>query len=193
MEYPYHPLVYGVGYIGEGKYKPTKNNRITKEYSTWNNMLKRCYNKKLQEKLHTYRGCTVCNEWKNFQVFAKWFEGNHVEGFHLDKDLLVNGNKVYSKKTCAFIPQELNKFITNNKSNNTSGHIGVSWNKKMGKWMSNIRDCDTHRYIRLGYFTDPQEASNSYAKARAKMTNRMREKMINEYNITDTRILDAIR
>ena len=44
---PYERRYYGVGYIGEGKYKThDKNGRPTKAYLAWCEMLKRCYGDK---------------------------------------------------------------------------------------------------------------------------------------------------
>ena len=40
---PYERRTYGVGYLGEGKYNPNENSKQTKSYTTWKNMLKRCY------------------------------------------------------------------------------------------------------------------------------------------------------
>ena len=34
--------------------------------------------------------------------------GHYREDWHLDKDLLFKGNKVYSPETCVFIPREIN-------------------------------------------------------------------------------------
>jgi hypothetical protein len=56
---PYDKTVYGVGYLGEGRYKSYMNGKETPQYSTWNRMMQRCYSKKLHERLHTYRGCSV--------------------------------------------------------------------------------------------------------------------------------------
>lgn len=36
---PYHKVVYGVGFIGEGKYKSGANGRNTKQYDLWRAML----------------------------------------------------------------------------------------------------------------------------------------------------------
>ena len=64
---PYHPRVYGIGYIGQGKYT-SKNTKI---YSTWNNMLSRSYSENCHKNQPTYKNVTVCEEWYNFQNFAK--------------------------------------------------------------------------------------------------------------------------
>lgn len=59
----------------------------------------RCYDVKYSKKHPTYKDCTVCEEWHNFQTFAKWFDENYYEIentiMDLDKDILKNGNKIY--------------------------------------------------------------------------------------------------
>jgi hypothetical protein len=99
-----HPSVSGVGFVGEGVY--TLYNSI-KIYYLWAAMLGRCYDKKCHENYSTYIDCTVTPEWHNFQNFAKWCEDNYIEGYHLDKDIKVEGNRVYGPDTCMFVsPQE---------------------------------------------------------------------------------------
>ena len=40
---PYFPSVYGVGYLGQGKYKAIENGKMTIQYNYWKAMMKRCY------------------------------------------------------------------------------------------------------------------------------------------------------
>ena len=108
---PYHKSVYGVGYIGIGKYVAHVKRKPTKSYDTWIGMLRRCYSEKSFIRRPTYKDVTVCEEWHNFQTFVKWYEENYIEGFHLDKDLLSKGNKIYSPETCCFISLEDNSKI----------------------------------------------------------------------------------
>lgn len=96
------PSVYGVGFVGKGEYKLRVDGKATKEYTCWKGMLERCYSEKKRERSPTYIGCSVCKEWHNFQVFAKYYEDNYKEGYHLDKDLLFKDNKIYSSETCVF-------------------------------------------------------------------------------------------
>lgn len=105
---PYIPTVLGIGFLGDGCYKSKRGNTMTKMYQVWHDMLRRCYSAEYQENQPTYIGCSVCDDWHNFQVFGEWFEDNYISGYHLDKDSLVKGNKVYSPDTCAFIPREEN-------------------------------------------------------------------------------------
>lgn len=70
--------VAGVGYLGVGSHKAYINSRVpSMAYSVWNGMLNRCYNEVNQLSHPTYIGCTVCDEWHNFQIFAEWYYGNH--------------------------------------------------------------------------------------------------------------------
>lgn len=127
---PYERTVYGVGYIGEGKYKCKENGKPTRVYYTWQNMMQRCYDEKLHEKHPTYIGCKICEEWHNFQNFARWYKESYYaikgERMELDKDILCKGNKIYSSETCIFVPQTINSlFIKSDKSRGESV-IGAS-------------------------------------------------------------------
>lgn len=139
---PYHPTIYNIGYHGIGKYKSRIEGVKSKEYNAWTGMFTRCYNLKFQKKHLTYRNIIVCREWHNFQNFAKWYKENWkpwMEGWHLDKDILVKGNKIYSPETCAFVPSEINSLFL--KANTIRGKypIGVSFNRKENMYTSSIR------------------------------------------------------
>lgn len=115
--------VYGVGYIGVGSHKRKHLRRSTPAYTAWEGMLRRCYDKAFQSKNMSYVGCTVCDEWHNFQVFADWFYKNHFDGACLDKDLIDYGNKTYSPEKCCLITRSLNSFLVVNNSK----PLGKSW------------------------------------------------------------------
>lgn len=102
------PSVFGQGYIGVGEY-----NSKSVAYSYWHSMLRRCYSTTYQKYRPTYIGCVVCEEWKNFQIFAEWFENNYpVDGkdHQLDKDLLAKTTrgKFYSPEYCSFLTAKEN-------------------------------------------------------------------------------------
>jgi hypothetical protein len=101
--------VFGVGFIGYGEY----STRDIKAYKCWNRMLERCYSERWHKSKPTYIGCKVCEDWHNYQVFAKWYFENHPQDggdYHLDKDLGCYGmnGKIYSPETCIFVPPEIN-------------------------------------------------------------------------------------
>lgn len=132
------PSVYGIGFIGEGDYRPSINRKKTKAYSKWNNILHRSYDVKYKENNPTYKDVIVCKYWHNFQNFAKWFENNYKEGFELDKDILIKGNKIYSPETCCFVPREINSlFKTYSKKSELP--IGVTYDKFNNKYKVSFR------------------------------------------------------
>ena len=127
---PYEPRVYGIGYLGEGKYKIKENGKLHKYYYIWHGMLMRCYDPKYQEEKPTYKGCTVENYLLNFQNMGKWISENYYEipgeKMCLDKDILCKGNKVYSRDTCIFVPERINLLFVKHDNARGKNPIGVS-------------------------------------------------------------------
>lgn len=166
---PYDPSVCGVGYIGEGIYSCSNDK---KAYSKWVHMLGRCYDLSRQKEQPTYIGCKVCEEWYNFQNFAKWFYENYyeIEGekIELDKDILYKGNKIYSPETCMFVPKKINNLFSGSLS-------GVYYDKGACKWRSRIGK--NKKYKHLGYFDTYEEAYNIYRIEKQKAI----DELINDY------------
>lgn len=165
---PYEPRTYGIGYLGEGKYKASENGKDTRVYKTWRNMLQRCYDKKYHKKYPTYIGCEVCNEWLNFQNFAEWDKDNYyiIEGeqMHLDKDILIKHNKIYSPDTCIFVPERINILFT--KCDNARGKSVIGVTPVNEKYMArcNIFNPKTGKSKReyLGIYDTELEAFKVY-------------------------------
>ena len=40
-----------------------------------------------------------------------------MQGWQLDKDILLKGNKIYSPDTCCFVPQEINSIAVDSNNN----------------------------------------------------------------------------
>lgn len=74
---------------------------------------------------------------------------------HINKDGLVDetDNRKYNLRICTVRENLCN---IDKKKNNTSGHKGVTWNKKVGKWMAYIKV--HYKFKNLGYFDDIDEA-----------------------------------
>ena len=104
-------LVYGVG-INDLDEPIRINRKVLKFYGAWYNMLHRCYSEKSLSKRPTYVGCSVCDDWLLLSNFREWFNANYRDGMALDKDILIPGNKVYSPKTCSFVPGYINNLLT---------------------------------------------------------------------------------
>ena len=120
-----YPNVEGVGILGVPKSEVCSKSL---SYDRWKKMIVRCYSENYHSIRGSYKDCSVCDEWLNYSNFKSWFALNYKEGYDLDKDLLVQGNRVYSPETCCFIPPKLNSLIVE-KQRGTCG-MGVSKRRK---------------------------------------------------------------
>lgn len=84
-----------------------------KVYRVWSGIISRCYAPKNQSySRYGGRGVYTCTEWLEFQGFAAWYNEQYKgEDWHIDKDILVDGNLVYSPETCTFVPPSINTFF----------------------------------------------------------------------------------
>ena len=174
---PYVPSVCGVGISGT-KYPITINGRNTKEYALWCDMLRRCYSATYKKKHPTYEGCEVSDKFKSYEYFYEWCcnqIGFGVEGFELDKDLLVKGNKVYSEDSCTFTPKEINQVLVKRESSRGKYLIGVSWNNTNKAFVATVRKNKGKREY-LGSFNIEIEAFNAYKKAKEAFVKEQAEK-----------------
>lgn len=146
----------------------TVKGKKEKSYSTWKNILLRCYDRKQQNKIWgAYKGCKVCEEWLYFSNFKKWFDENYIEGYALDKDILIKGNKVYSPQTCCFVPPRINSLLVNRRKFRGNLPLGVKKKK-----LANGREVYSSMLLRkdkrtfLGTFNNIKDAFNSYKVAK---------------------------
>ena len=170
---PYYPKIWGVGFIGEGKYGKTRGNREHKRMNgVWTGILRRTCG---DQHCGPYKNATICPEWHNFQNFAEWMQeklddgnGGLKEGFDVDKDFTVLGNKHYSPETCNFIPSKLNRFLT---ANTVSGELphGVKLNNHIHKFQSRMKitnDEGEKEDVYLGLHNTLDEAFQAYKTAK---------------------------
>lgn len=175
-------LVYGVG-INDADYVVMKRETIRyvngkrkqrlvwvcPYYRTWKGMLERCYSDKYQETHPTYIGCSVSEDWWRFSNFRSWMEKQDFEGNQLDKDLLFEGNKVYSSETCVFVTSSVNSFTIDCRASRGEWLIGVCWNKREGKFKSSCSNPFTKKQEYLGYFTCQVEAHQEWLKRKLEL------------------------
>lgn len=176
--------------LGVGIYDLANNKTNTESRSKWRSMLNRCYYIPSLDRRPTYKDCIVCDEWLIFSNFKKWFENpdnGYHKGYHLDKDILIKGNKVYSPKTCCFVPQEINA-IFNRRQNHRNGlPIGVSISRGLYIATINING----KQSRLGGFKNPIDAFNAYKLAKEQHIKELAEKYFQEGKITK-KVYDAL-
>lgn len=168
---PNHPNVLGVANSGneETSYIDENGRKMSyHSYTTWYNMIRRCYDKKAKERQPAYQGALCCDEWLYYPNFKRWYDENYYtldnQRMDLEKDILFKGNKVYSPKTCIFVPHKINTLFTRRYMGNLPP--GVKKHKDNRKFLSvigkNGKDCF------LGSFDTPEEAFNTYKLAKEK-------------------------
>jgi hypothetical protein len=180
------PTVHGVGYLGCGN-----NNSVdidgsrSSAYNTWAAMITRCYSKKHQLRFPAYVGCSVDEHWHNFQNFANWFHLNYVDGWELDKDLMVQGNKIYSPTTCCFIPSQINSILTRKRISKSTLPRGVG---KSGKrFYAKTSVAGVHKH--LGCFETEWDAWIAVKFASAQNIKRL---IFDNFGFLDDRTITAL-
>ena len=172
---PFHPLVWGVGYLGIREYKKDYDIELKPTYKKWNRLLERGYSKTLKEKYPTYKDIVVCEDWHNFQNFIPWYKENwkdYMQGWHLDKDILIKGNKIYSPETCCFVPQEVNILFIKNSKRREGLPIGVY--KQKNSFVAHLSKGKEQIY--LGSFSTIEECFQAYKIAKEEYIKEMADK-----------------
>ena len=155
-------------------------------YRAWKNMLQRCYSAKYQKKCPTYLGCSVSEEWLRFSNFRRWMEEQDWECKQLDKDLLLEGNNVYSEETCVFVTQTVNKFTTDRVNDRGECLIGVYWDKRVGRFRASCRNPFTKKQEHLGYFTCELDAHQEWLNRKLELAHLLAAEQ------TDERVAKAL-
>lgn len=157
--------VCGIGYLGNQV--SSVNGQVLPEYTLWHNMMKRCYDAHVKELSPSYKSCKASVKFHNFSYFYKWCHkqvGFGLAGFHLDKDILKKGNKVYSEKTCCFVPSEINALLVNSKATRGEHPLGVSFSKLHNCFEAYLTKFNVKHS--LGLFSTEYEAFLSYKAAK---------------------------
>lgn len=106
-------------------------------YSTWANMIKRCYNPNATNyKNYGGRGITVCAEWRDsLEQFIEDMFPSFGEGLTLDR---IDNDKGYSKENCRWATRSEQRINQRISGRNTSGFIGVCWHTRGLVFATNI-------------------------------------------------------
>lgn len=167
------------------------------EYSYYHNMRTRATNPNYRKLYPTYEGCTMSEEWEDFQEFARWCwqqKGFGEDHMCLDKDILFPKNKIYHPDRCVFIPNLVNSFMTFRRSKQ-SLPTGVSWSEAEGKYKVYCSQLNGKNKT-LGRFNCPNEAHEVYKRFKigmAKLLAEMHEDklddrvlaILNDFNIEE--------
>ena len=193
--------VCGVGCIGQGKYKTTQNGKQTQAGVAWYEMMKRCYGNQKEIKHPTYKDCTVCEEWHNFQNFAKWYYNNRWDNKLVlipDKDILAHNygiSKIYSPDTCLLVDNRINNLFT--KCDKSRGDLPIGVKKSYNKYGITLSIFDKtknnhKKWINLGNFDTPNEAFEVYKKEKEKYIKQIAEEYKENYDSFPQKLYDAM-
>ena len=176
--------IYGVG-INDASYIVGQGVSVCPYYRKWVNMLRRCYSASELKKNPTYAGCSVCDEWLTFSNFKEWMSMREWEGMDLDKDILVDGNKIYSPTFCIFIPHSLNSLFLDCGSKKGEYPKGVYFDKERKKFKAKCSIGGISK--ELGRFVNIEAAVDAY---QAFKSNYIKE-IAQEYK-SNKRLYDAL-
>ena len=185
------PSVYGVGYLGGNlELKSTYNGKKCNIYTQWKNMIERCYNEKFHQRQPTYEGCTVSDEFKDYSKWREWYDNYQYkqDDWHLDKDLLVKGNKVYSEDYCVFLPKEINSVLTKRTALRGEYLIGVCWHNTNKAFVAKVNKNKGNPEW-LGSFNTEIEAFNAYKQSKESYIKELADKY---KDILDPRAYEAL-
>lgn len=166
-------LILGVATNSGGRYKTEINGKKAKAHTTWRSMLRRSYCPKWHAVSPTYIGCSVAEQWLEYQRFAEWFENHKYSnhGYQLDKDLLLPNNKVYAPDRCVFVPQELNKLLIDRGNARGQYRQGVYFKKGHNKFVARINISGKRKHI--GYYDNEPDAYYAYKEAKEEYVKHM--------------------
>lgn len=184
--------LYGVGVNDWDDAVSINYSKKIPEYQMWKDLLKRVYSDKYHQKTPTYVGVTVDHKWHSLKCFIedvsklKNYEKGLYEGYALDKDIVVNGNRHYSIDTCCFVPMEVNtQFKVLVKTNGLPK--GVYKNAPSGKYCC---DCTTpEKTVYLGRYETPEEAFEVRKKFKQNEMKRLAKKY---QGVLDERVIHKL-
>lgn len=109
------------------------------------------------------------------------------QGNHIDKDILVPGNNIYSPDFCVFVTRQVNSFILDRQAARGSSMLGVHWCESNKKFVSQCRDPFKKREEHLGYFKNEMDAHLAWKKRKHEHACKLAEQQ------DDPRVANALR
>lgn len=148
----------------DGVRKPRIN---CKSFSQWNDMIRRATNEDFKNRSLTYKDCSISENFKDFNYFHDWClqqVGYNENGYELDKDVLIKGNKKYSENSCCFVPKEINMQFVKSDTIRGDYPIGVTKVKSTGKYITQVKRKRLGKYYSISGTIE--EAFIKYKKAK---------------------------
>jgi hypothetical protein len=109
------------------------------------------------------------------------------QGRHLDKDIIVHGNKIYSKETCAFVSPELNTFVLQRDASRGEFPIGVCFDSRRNVFRAQCRNPFTYKNENLGAYKTPEDAHEAWRRRKHQLACELADYQ------QDVRVANALR
>lgn len=138
----------------------------TPTYHTWESMNSRCYTPSNGSYVnYGGRGIEVCSRWRGSEGFLNFRDdmGDRPEGLTLDR---IDVSKGYSPDNCRWADGSTQCYNTRQPKNNTSGRVGVVWDKGRGRYTASITK--DYKLIHLGRFKNFEDAVKARESAEIK-------------------------
>lgn len=159
-------------------------------YRKWLNMMVRCYCESFLQRQPTYQGCSVDKEWLKFSNFASWCKSQPNPDWvnsHLDKDLLIRGNKIYSPSTVVLVTKQVNQFAVDSIKCRGQYLVGASWSKQRNKYLAQCNNPFRATQENLGGFDTELEAHLAWKAKKHEHANQLADLQ------NDPRVAQALR
>lgn len=108
----------------------------TRLYKIWQGMKKRCLNPNATNyRFYGAKGIKVCDRWLTFENFAEDMSEGYEDNLTLDR---IDGSKDYTPENCRWVSMSVQDYNKPISDRNTSGCVGVYFDKKSNKWRAYI-------------------------------------------------------
>lgn len=137
-------------------------------YARWNTMIGRVRSGKKP----TYIGCSINDHFRHFMEYREWCISNGLsysnrKYVEIDKDILIPGNREYSKEGCSLVTGELNRILHTCDSKRGDYLLGVKLDSRSSekKYIVTVSKKSKTQYV--GVYRKEEDAHKSWQIAKA--------------------------
>lgn len=132
-------------------------NHANRLYHTWSGIIQRCKGNCTSHEYYFEKGISVCKEWLDFDMFAKWaIENGYGPGLEIDR---IDSDRDYSPDNCRWVTHKKNSRNRKARSNNTTGTPGVQPRKyRSGRIVYRVSIETDDGRVNVGTFEDLDSA-----------------------------------
>lgn len=149
---------------------------ITRSGTLWMNISKRL----AQDKSYERSSCVF----RDFQSFSEWCQNEYGylrqeengKFWSLDKDILCEGNKIYSEETCIFVPQIVNNVFETSEATKGAYALGAYLSSNGKKFTSRCRDPFLKKVLYLGTHDSELEAHKAWQTCKSAILKKLADK-----------------